>query len=280
SNGSDEAGSPPWEGDENFNVPPAHEVDWATKLERDFPRAAATENPSPSPPSQPPPQPSPQTPPPQDKKPSDGNGRDNAGFEQVEYPDDEDDDDDASTSGGYPHGEHEIGRIEDTYIYRTMKGALHMRVIKRVTRRGKKSYPQYHLEDGKWVKGKPEGPALPYRLPELLAAPANATVEICEGEKDAKTLAFLGLISTTNPGGAGKWTSELNKWFTGFARANVYEDNDKPGHKHAVEVATALCAIIPDVRIVKFRELPEKGDVSDWLKNHTLTELRARADAS
>jgi hypothetical protein len=69
------------------------------------------------------------------------------------------------------------------------------------------------------------------------------------------------------------------KWFTGFARANIYEDNDVPGHKHAVAVATALCAVIPDIRIVKFRELPEKGDVSDWLKNGgTLAELRARAD--
>jgi DNA polymerase I-like protein with 3'-5' exonuclease and polymerase domains len=47
SSDSDEAPvSPPWEGDENFEIPSAHEVDWGGALERDFPRmgeaAAAT----------------------------------------------------------------------------------------------------------------------------------------------------------------------------------------------------------------------------------------------
>jgi hypothetical protein len=62
--------------------------------------------------------------------------------------------------------------------------------------------------NGRWVKGLPKGPAIPYRLPQLLAAPAGSTVEITEGERDAETLAALGLIATCNPGGAGKWTAE------------------------------------------------------------------------
>jgi hypothetical protein len=220
----------------------------------------------------PPPQPPPPPPPPEDKNPSSGNGH-------GDFDVDDDTDDDAGGDGyGYPHGEREIGRKVAEFFYRNIKGALYLKVVKRVTKSGKNSFPQYHLENGQWVKGKPEGPALPYRVPELLAAPANATVEICEGEKDADNLAKLGLIATTNPGGAGKWTPDLNKWFAGFARANVYEDNDTPGHKHAAKIASELTGIIPDIRIITFRELPEHSDVSDWLKiGKTREELIARA---
>ena len=210
--------------------------------------------------------------PPQDDEPSGGNGRGDD-FDDI-------DDDDAGVSGyDYPYGEREIGRKVAKYFYRNMKGALHLKVVKRVTKSGKKSFPQYHLENGHWVKGAPTGPAIPYRLPELLAAPPNATVEICEGEKDANNLAALGLIATTNPGGAGKWTSDLNKWFAGFARANIYEDNDEAGRKHVTKAASELCGIVPDIRVVTFRELPEHGDVSDWLKTgKTREELLARAE--
>jgi hypothetical protein len=129
----------------------------------------------------------------------------------------------------------------DEFIYPDMKGTPWLKVVKRRSKDGKKYFPQYHLENGTWVKGKPLGPAIPYRLRALLTAPANATVEIAEGEKDALTLAKLGLITTTNPGGACKWVPELNKWFAGFARANIYEDNDEAGRKHAAKVAAELC---------------------------------------
>jgi DNA polymerase len=183
---------------------------------------------------------------------------------------------------GYPASDRDdAGRPVAEYVYRDLKGAPHLKVVKRRSRDGKKYFPQYHLENGQWVKGKPKGAAIPYRLPELLAAPADATVEVCEGEKDANTLAALGLIATSNPGGAGKWTPDLNKWFSGFARANVYEDNDKAGHAHAAKVARELCGVIPDVRVVRFREMPEHSDVSDWLKaGATLDQLRARCDAT
>jgi hypothetical protein len=130
--------------------------------------------------------------------------------------------------------------------------------------------------NGRWVKGLPEGPPIPYRLPELLNAPAGSTVEITEGEHDAETLAALGLIATTNPGGAGKWTTGLSKWLGGFARANVYEDNDLAGRSHVKKVAAALNGVIPDIRHITFRELPTHGDVSDWLEGKTLEQLRER----
>src|SRR5262249_14880888 len=220
-----------------------------------------------------------QSPPPPDEGSSSiGNGR--GGFDAF----DDDFDDfargrDGRARDSYPHGEREIGRKVAEHIYPDLKSKPYLKVAKYVLANRKKSFPQYHLENGQWVKGKPEGPAIPYRLPELLAAPPNATAEICEGEKDADNVAALGLIATTNPGGAGKWTPDLTKWFTGFARANIYEDNDEAGRKHAAKVARELSSVVPDVRIITFRELPEHGDVSDWLKTgKTRDDLLARAE--
>src|SRR5262249_7679824 len=129
----------------------------------------------------------PPPPPPQSEKPesppndplSRGNGRgEGNGFAAGDFS--------SFNHDGYPHGERDDrGRHVAEYFHRDLKGALYLKVVKRVTKSGKKSFPQYHLENGCWVKGKPNGPALPYRLPELLAAPPNATVQICEGEKDA-----------------------------------------------------------------------------------------------
>ena len=47
-----------------------------------------------------------------------------------------------------------------------------------------------------------------YRLPELLARP-DEPVYVVEGEKDADRLASMGLLATTNSGGAGKWQAVL-----------------------------------------------------------------------
>src|SRR5262249_44233575 len=44
-----------------------------------------------------------------------------------------------------------------------------------------------------------------YRLPDLLRSATEQPIFICEGEKDADALALLGLVATTNSGGAGKW---------------------------------------------------------------------------
>ena len=223
------------------------------------PLTAATINtdPPPPPPPPPPPQPPP-PPPPEDEKPASGNGR---------------------AHDGYPWGERDIGRKVAEYIYRDLKGAPYLKVVRRMPGQGRKFFPQYHLENGRWVKGKPVGSAIPYRLPELLVAPPGVPVWICEGEKDTENLARLGLIATTNPGGAGKWTPDLNKWLAGFQAAYILEDNDAAGREHVAKVAGALSGIIPDIRVLTFRELPEQGDVSDWLMaGGTLAKLLDRAN--
>jgi hypothetical protein len=106
-------------------------------------------------------------------------------------------------------------------------------------------------------------------------------VYITEGPKDAETLRALGFITTTNPGGAGKWRPELTQWFKGKEVVYLLEDNDEPGHKHTAIVTAALRGVVPIIVTVSFPELPEKGDVSDWLTlggNRALLIARAEIE--
>jgi hypothetical protein len=184
-------------------------------------------------------------------------------------------------NGDYPHGERETGTKEAFYIYLDARGRHYLGVQRTST----KQFPQFYWTGQQWQKGLPKGFAkIPYRLPELLDAPADALVVIAAGEKDAETAARLGFVATTNSGGEGKgqWTPELNRWFAGKQRVAVMEDNDDTGKAHAVEVASALSGIVPDIRIVTFRELPEHGDLTDWIDGykHSKNELLARIKAT
>lgn len=127
---------------------------------------------------------------------------------------------------------------------------------------------------GGWINKLDDVRRVLYRLPELLKADASSTVFICEGEKDSDSLAERGLIATTNAGGAEKWRYEYNEAFRGRSVV-VLPDNDEPGRKHAEQVAKSLNGFASNVRIVELPNLPEKGDVSDWLAaGGTVEELK------
>jgi DNA primase len=110
-------------------------------------------------------------------------------------------------------------------------------------------YPQSRWSGSGWDKGRPTGPKIPYRLPELVAAPGQP-VFICEGEKCADAVAELGWLATSASEGAGKWKAELNRWFTDRV-VYVLADNDKPGIAHADMLARNLHGVAREVRIVK-----------------------------
>jgi DNA polymerase len=199
----------------------------------------------------------------------------------------------AQDAGDYPRGEHRTGRRIATYLYRDHLGGNHTKIEKRRSSRDARAqYPQFFWSDGRWVSQKPKRwTKIPYRLPEMLEALAKDSgvdVFIPEGEKDADAIAVLGLIATTNSEGAtplkakiGKWTPELNKWFSGIQRIFILEDNDEPGRSFAREKARALAGIVPDIRIVSFPDVPEGEDVSWWLEHsHTKDELIARCESA
>lgn len=88
-----------------------------------------------------------------------------------------------------------------------------------------------------------------------------ATVYVVEGERDAERLAALGLISTTNVGGAGSWLAHYAQQVKG-CHVVIIADNDKPGRAHARDAATNCATEALSVAIV----VPRYGkDVSELL---------------
>ena len=127
-------------------------------------------------------------------------------------------------------------------------------------------------KDGSWGLGDIR-PHL-YRRGELLAAPANETVYVPEGEKDVEALRSLGLIATCNPMGAGKWRQEYADDLAG-RHVVIIPDADAPGRRHAQEVAGSVVGVAASVKVI---ELPRAKDVSEWLdQGNTLEELEAFA---
>ena len=148
------------------------------------------------------------------------------------------------------------------YVYKTADGEL----SRKVCRTADKQFPQFKWTGSAWKGGVEGVPVLPYRLPELAAANVETPVYIVEGEKDCDALARLGFTATTNPMGAGKWKSDLNKYFAN-RHVLIIPDNDDAGRKHAEQVAHNLNPITASVRVAHL-PLSEKGaDVSDWLKD-------------
>ena len=110
----------------------------------------------------------------------------------------------------------------------------------------------------------PAAAPVPYHLPELIVRP-NDPVLIPAGEKDADNLLSLGLLATTNHGGEGKWWPELTPYFKD-RRVFLLLDNDTPGETHCAVVGGALTGVASEIRVVRFPELPAKGDVSDFIE--------------
>ncbi|KAA8389678.1 virulence-associated E family protein [Acetobacter tropicalis] len=61
----------------------------------------------------------------------------------------------------------------------------------------------------------------------------------------------------------------------------ILPDNDSPGQKHAKAVAKALEGVAARIRVVNLPDLPEKGDVFDWLAaGKTVADLEAVVQAA
>ena len=154
------------------------------------------------------------------------------------------------------------------HIYQDANGHRYLRVRKCRDGSGRKQYPQAHWDGMQWMKGKPKGPKVPYRLPQLIAAPLTATIYFVEGEKDADSLAKLDFVATTASEGAGaKWDFELTKWFKD-RHVVILPDADKPGRNHAQKVAKAIDRLAASVQVVDlYPDCRDGSDVSDWLRD-------------
>jgi hypothetical protein len=154
-------------------------------------------------------------------------------------------------------------KLEGVFVYTDEDGTPLYRVHRWRKPDGSKVMPQSR-PDGKggWLKGiKGVRRGVPYHLPELLAAPPAEPVVIVEGEAKVEALAKLGVLATCSSGGADSWTREHARHI-GTRPAIVLPDNDSPGHGYA----RLILATLPHARTVQLPDLPEGGDILDWLK--------------
>ena len=165
------------------------------------------------------------------------------------------------------------GPIVATYDYTDEDGALLFQVTRHVPKDFRQRRPDGH---GGWTWGLADTRRVLYQLPDVAAAVRQGqTIYIVEGEKDADALRALGLCATCNPMGAGKWHPDYTETLCA-AGVVLLPDNDEPGRRHAEGVARALHGQAAHVRIVPLPNLPDKGDVSDWLASGgTLAALAA-----
>lgn len=135
----------------------------------------------------------------------------------------------------------------------------------------------------------PEARRVLYRRADVLDA---ATVHVCEGEKAADALndalAQAGLygphVATTNPHGAGQWTGERGESYSADLagkRVVFHPDNDTQGEQHLATACPSIARQAARLQVLRQPELPEKGDVADFLDaGGTVEELLELADAA
>jgi len=166
--------------------------------------------------------------------------------------------------------------LVDTYYYENQSGCVIYKVERLEDDQGKKTFRPYRLNsNGGWDKGITDhvNPIL-YKLPEVKKAISKgALVFIVEGEKDVNTVSKIEQTATTNTFGSNaKWFDYYSECLAG-AHIVILPDNDTPGYKHAQKVAESVYKTAASVRYLILPDLPEGGDISDWLPKHSQAEF-------
>jgi hypothetical protein len=122
------------------------------------------------------------------------------------------------------------------------------------------------IENARWIPG--WRPHL-YRVDELretVQKDLDAFVCFPEGEKDADTLAALGYCAVASAGGANA-DPDYDELQPLFGRHVVlFGDNDEAGRRRVRRLSFLLFPVCESVRVVEFPDLPDGGDVSDFIE--------------
>src|SRR5262249_2364334 len=146
--------------------------------------------------------------------------------------------------------------IDKVFDYKDEGGAPLYQVVKYKPKGFSHRQP---VGNGGWISNLEGVRRVIYRLPEILKYP-DATVFVCEGEKDADRVASLGHCATTVA--SGKWTDDCVKPLAG-RDIIILQDNDDAGAKKALAATQALHGVAKTIRVVLLPDLKSGGDVSD-----------------
>ena len=174
--------------------------------------------------------------------------------------------------------------IPTGYSYRDADG----HEVRQKLRYEPKEFRICHKEAGRHIYKYGPGPHVLYRLPEVVAAiQSRNTIFLVEGEKDVDRAVLERLTATTNiegaaqPGQNSKWRREYTVQLSGATCIVLLPDNDPAGRAHMAHIAQQLIGRVQEIVVVDlgklYPDLPEKGDLSDWLNmGHTVEELLER----
>lgn len=113
--------------------------------------------------------------------------------------------------------------------------------------------------DGKWIYNLEGIRRVPYRLSAIKDEPA---VVICEGEKDADTLAGLGYPTTSGPSGKDSWPDEIIPIFQGKEVRVLF---DVGQNEAARALAKKLSPVCPYIAILHVPLQDHEADITDYL---------------
>ncbi len=155
-----------------------------------------------------------------------------------------------------------------TWDYRNEQGEI-IGHVARYDGDGKKDIAPFFKRNGAgFVMGGANEPRPLFGLGILANADPARAVFVVEGEKAAAALHSLGLVAVTSQGGAK--AAEKADWsrLAGHSAVFLLPDNDEPGEGYITTIAGILSRFEnpPALSLVRLPNLPEGGDIVDWLK--------------
>jgi len=105
---------------------------------------------------------------------------------------------------------------------------------------------------------------------DTIKADERSAVYVVEGEKTAACMHELGFAAATSCGGSAQPMTANWSSLNGLRQVVLLPDNDAPGLKYCQAVAKLLSVLPqpPEIAISIIPNLPDAGDVVDWVQAH------------
>lgn len=136
-------------------------------------------------------------------------------------------------------------------------------------KKGKRFLPYHMNEAGSWEVGAGKQPYPLFGLSLFRYYDISNIFYITEGERAARALQYLDLLGITSPFGADSCAKTDWSPLKVYRQFVILPDNDASGQKYAEEVAKTLFLMNSEasISVCKLPNLPDGGDVVDWLKS-------------
>jgi hypothetical protein len=151
------------------------------------------------------------------------------------------------------------------YIYRALDGQAVYKKVKLKDGNGNKRFWIEKRSDGQWLISSADFEPIPYNLDKF---PAHDELIICEGEKDADNVNYLGisLLATSAPTGAHNWDDRLTPHFAGKSKLVFLYDVGNEGDVQAYAEKLQRAFPAAPVFIASVPLEHREADISDYLE--------------